>query len=58
MTCIHPSVDNENRPKMEEISQGANAVDVVQNEDSVLICFFVLPSAPISPRIQLNGIAS
>ena len=59
MTCIHPSVDNENRPKVEEISQGANAVNVVQNEDSVLICFFfVLPSAPISPRIQLNGIGS
>ena len=58
MTCIHPSVDNKNRPKMEEISQGANVVNVVQNEDSVLICFFfvcVLPSAPISPRIQLKS---
>ena len=58
MTCIHPSVDNKNRPKMEEISQGANVVNVVQNEDSVLICFFfvcVLPSTPISPRIQLKS---
>lgn len=40
---------------MKEISQEANVVNVVPNENSVLIFFFVLPSAPISPRIQLKS---
>ena len=54
MTCIHPSVDNENRPKVEEISQGANAVNVVQNEDSVLICFFCASFCPHFPKNSIK----
>lgn len=43
MACIHPSVDNENPPKVEEISQGVNVVKVVQNGDATIQFFlFVL----------------